>query len=586
MTESENSALNQIIDYKQIRTVFQPIVSLRDGSVLGHEALSRITCESDISNTEELFRIAGDSNRLWDLELLCRIKALETAFVFLNPPYEGKLFLNVNPNIMHDMKFKQGFTKEFLAQYNIEASNIIFEITERNVIEDICLFRTTIDHYKNQNYKIAIDDTGSGYSGLNLISEVNPNYIKLDINLIRDIDSNSLKFALVKGMVELSKVSKIQIIAEGIETYAELETLVNLGVQYGQGYFIQHPEFIVNAISPFFLQTLKDINLKKNHISQYGISSAFISNLCQPSETVRVDEKVSRVYDKLKQDSDCFGYCVIENDIPVGIVTKERLAMKLSGHFGFTLHQNKQISDLMDIDFLSVDYKTPIGFVSTMAMSRSNDHLYDFIIVTQNEKYLGTVTIKDLLQRTTELEVSSAKHQNPLTGLPGNILIEQELTHCILNEKEYCVAYLDIDNFKAYNDVYGFENGDIIIRLLADILRNDAIDNPFIGHIGGDDFIIILKRYVFATYFDAIVEKFEKKVLDYYHKDDIKQGFIVSSNRHGEVERFPLTSLTCVVVDNITQSFKNANDISETLAMMKKLAKQTNSIKCKEPNYI
>jgi EAL domain-containing protein (putative c-di-GMP-specific phosphodiesterase class I)/GGDEF domain-containing protein len=576
MTELENNALNYIIDEKQIRTVFQPIISLRDGSILGHEALSRITCESDISSPDELFRIAGDSNRLWDLELLCRTKALEAAFVFLKPPYDKKLFLNVNPNIMHDPKFKEGFTKEFLAQYNIGASSIIFEITERNVIEDISTFRTTIDHYKNQDYRIAIDDTGSGYSGLNLISEVNPNFIKLDINLIRGIDTNSLKFALVKGMVELSKVSSIQVIAEGIETYAELETLVNLGVQYGQGYFIQRPDFLVKELNPIFLQALKDINLKKNHITQYGISSAFISNLCLPTETVKPGDMIIQVYEKIRQDSDSFGYCVIENEIPVGIITKEKFAMKLSGHFGFTLHQNKQISELMDTEFLSVDFKTPIGFVSSMAMSRSNDSLYDFIIVTQDDKYLGTVTIKDLLQRTTELEVSSAKHQNPLSGLPGNVMIEQELTHCILNEEKYTVAYLDIDNFKAYNDVYGFENGDSVIKALADVLRETAAENEFIGHIGGDDFVIILKRFVPVSYFNAIVENFEKKVLEFYHIDDVEKGFIVSANRHGEIERYTLTKLTCVVVDNADHTFKNAYDISETLAQMKKAAKQIN----------
>ena len=576
MTDMKNKALDYIIDKNQIFTVFQPIISLRDGSVFGHEALSRITCISEIKSPDELFSIAGSSNRLWDLELLCRTKALETAFIFLKPPYDKKLFLNVNPNIMHDKKFKEGFTKEFLSQYNISAMNIIFEITERNVIEDISGFRTTVAHYKNQDYGIAIDDVGSGYSGLNLISEVNPNFIKLDINLIRGIDKDSLKFALVKGMVELSKVSAIQIIAEGIETYAELDVLVHLGVQFGQGYFIQKPDFPIFEIRAEVLEALKEINLKKNHVSQYGISSAFISNLSVPTETINADDKVLNLYDRIKNNLDCFGFCVVEDNIPIGIITREKLALKLSGHFGFTLHQNKMVSELMDLDFLSVDFKTPIAFVSSIAMSRSNDKLYDFIIVTQNERYLGTVTIKDLLQRTTELEVSVAKHQNPLTGLPGNMLIEQKLDQCTSNGGAYTVAYLDIDNFKAYNDVYGFEKGDLIIKLLANILRECMINNPFIGHIGGDDFVVVLEKHVTSNYFDNIISWFNMEIVNFYHHTDIANGFIVSANRHGIIEKFPITSLTCVAINNAFHSYSNAYDISETLAMLKKSAKQAN----------
>ena len=135
-----------------------------------------------------------------------------------------------------------------------------------------------------------------------------------------------------------------------------------------------------------------------------------------------------------------------------------------------------------------------------------SDKLYDFIVVTENDKYIGTVTIKDLLQKTSEIEVSAAKHQNPLTGLPGNLIIEQKLQHCVANTSKYSVAYLDIDNFKAYNDVYGFEHGDLVIKLLADILRNNFSNEQFIGHIGGDDFTVIINDIVWEDFFTSIKE--------------------------------------------------------------------------------
>lgn len=423
--DQKKDSLDYIIRNKQIKTVFQPIISLRDGSVLGHEALSRITCESEIKNPDMLFTIAGEYNRLWDLELLCRTTALEAAYKFMIPPYSKKLFINVNPHTMHDETFKKGFTKGFLEQYEITPHDVIFEITERNVIMDMIGFKATIDHYKSQDYKIAIDDAGAGYSGLNLISDVNPNYIKLDMKMIRNVNEDGLKFALVKGMVEFSKVSNIFLIAEGIETYEELDTIVNLGVQYGQGYFIQKPDADVREISLEVLQALKEINHKKNHTSQSTISNLYIKNLCTAIGTVSSNEMVPKVYEIFKRNPNCFGLCVIENDMAVGIVTQEKLAFQLSGYYGFALNQNKPISKLMDKSYLSVDYKTPVSLVSTMAMSRSNDKLYDFIVITEDGKYIGAVTIKDLLQKTTEIEVSAAKHQNPLTGLPGNLIIER-----------------------------------------------------------------------------------------------------------------------------------------------------------------
>ncbi len=573
MTENDIHDLKSIIDKRAIRTVFQPIISLKDGEVLGHEALSRITCESGIRDVETLFALASQHYCLWDLEQLCRTKAFEAAFRFMIPPYSKKLFINVNPNVLHDESFQKGLTREYLNQYKISAGNIIFEITERNIINDIDGFIATIDHYKSQDYKIAIDDAGAGYSGLNLISDINPNYIKLDMKLTRDIHMDSLKAALVRGMVELSKISNISIVAEGIETEKELETLINLGVQYGQGYFIQYPEAEVKDLDPYIVNRIKELNLKKNDDMVNGVFNMPIENLCTKSSTISPTELVPDVYDIFKHNSDCFGLCVIEDKLPIGIVTKESLALKLSGQYGFALYQNKPISHVMDRNFMSVDCKTPINTVSSMAMARDNDKLYDFIVVKKHGKYLGTVTIRDLLKKTTEIEIAAAKHQNPLTGLPGNLIIEQKLQQCIFNNGKYSVAYLDIDNFKAYNDVYGFENGDLILKLLSGIIVKNMRKGEFVGHIGGDDFVVIVNDHVESDSFQRIVTEFETEVLKFYNRDDVEKGYIIATNRRNVVEKFPLITLTLVSVNNKDHSYKDMFELTETLAGLKKLKK-------------
>ena len=573
MSENMKTSLDHIIRHEKIKTVFQPIISLKDGIIFGHEALSRITCESTFDNIEMLFASAAEHNRLWDLELLCRTTALETAFRFMVPPYDKKLFLNVDPNIMHDESFKKGFTKGFLDQFEITPENIIFEITERNMIKDFSSFVSTIDHYKGQNYRIAIDDAGAGYSGLNLISEIRPHYIKLDMKLIRGINSDHLKYALVKGMVEVSRVSSISLIAEGIETAEELETLINLGVQYGQGYLIQKPAEVTSEINDVLLSTIRHLNQKKNAVKSISLPHIPIKHLCTYTDTVDCNEKVMTIYNFFNTNKDHFGLCVIKDDLPVGIITPETLTVTLSGQYGFTLNQNKSISEIMERNYLKVDHNMSVSEVSSLAISRPNNRLYDIIIVTEDDKYRGIVTIKDLLQKTTELEITSAKHQNPLTGLPGNLIIHQQLNDYLTNSLNCSITYIDIDNFKAYNDYYGFEKGDGVIRLLASILIS-TFPNQFIGHIGGDDFIVILNKVHRNDPFEDIRKQFEDSVLNFYSARDRDKGFIQIQNRRGITEKFPLMTITCVTLNNRSHDFENIYDLTEYLSELKRKARQ------------
>ncbi|QNK42556.1 EAL and GGDEF domain-containing protein [Caproicibacter fermentans] len=567
--------LNRIIDGECIKTVFQPIVSLRDGSSLGHEALSRMTCDTSIRNPEQLFQAAGESDRLWDLELLCRTTALKTAFLNSeHAAYEKKLFLNVNPNIMHDDKFRQGFTCQYLKQYGIRPENIIFEITERNAVADMQGFVGTVEHYKGQNYHIAVDDAGAGYSGLNLIGDIRPHYIKLDMNLIRGIDRDNIRYALVKSMVELSQTAGICLIAEGVETRRELVTLVDLGVQYAQGYFLCRPDEEIRDADPAVKDLILELNRRKKHVLGTQASNIYISNICTPTQTIPPEMKVETVFDKLKNDPDAFGCCVVKDGAVLGVVTKSHFVLQLSGRYGFSLHQNKPVSFLMDTDFLSVESTTPINAVSNAAMSRPPEKLYDFIVVTRDGKYLGTVTIKDLLQKTTEIEVVNAKYQNPLTGLPGNVLIEHKISQCLACEKPYCVIYFDIDNFKAYNDVYGFENGDSVIKLLADVLQEHLPNDQFVGHVGGDDFVAVMQCEAGREYCERVIGDFRQRILKFYNPQDVRNGYIIAENRKGRREKFPLISISAAGILDRNARFHDRLELTEELARLKKKSKQ------------
>lgn len=229
---------NDILESQRIKPVFQPIISLVDGKIIGYEALSRIVEPRDINNSEDLFHLAGIYGKVWELEQLCRSKILEKYQSFDTKGNMKMLFMNVNPMVIHDKGFRAGFTSEYLKQYELGVDNIVFEVTERNAVDDIKGFKDTIRHYKSQGYHIAVDDAGSCYSGLNLICDIVPHYLKLDISLIHNIHKDAIKYAMVKAMVEFANLTNIQLIAEGIECEEELKVLLKLGVHNGQGYFL------------------------------------------------------------------------------------------------------------------------------------------------------------------------------------------------------------------------------------------------------------------------------------------------------------------------------------------------------------
>lgn len=266
---------NDILKNQRIKPVFQPIVSLTDGKIIGYEALSRIVKPKEIQNSEELFFLAGLYGKIWELEQLCRSKILEHYHLLQSEKNEKKLFLNVNPMVIHDSQFHIGFTSQYLKQYNLESDNIIFEVTERSAVDDMRGFKDTINHYKSQGYKIAIDDAGSCYSGLNLICDIVPHYLKLDIALINDIHKDAIKYAMVKAMVEFANLTNIQLIAEGIEQEDELKTLLTLGVHNGQGYFIRKPNEELKGIEKNALEIIHKHNNRKNiHNSLYSSTAS------------------------------------------------------------------------------------------------------------------------------------------------------------------------------------------------------------------------------------------------------------------------------------------------------------------------
>jgi GGDEF domain-containing protein len=222
----------------------------------------------------------------------------------------------------------------------------------------------------------------------------------------------------------------------------------------------------------------------------------------------------------------------------------------------------------MNPNFLVVDANTSIEIVSQMALARPQEQLYDAVVVTQNERYMGVVTVKDLLETAITIQVSRAVDANPLTGLPGNKIIEKCIHERIISQNPYAIIYLDLDNFKAYNDAYGFNNGDTMIQTVVYSMDQCCVQNEFMGHIGGEELC------------QRIINTFQGLIRGLYSDGDWENGYIISKNRNGLTEKFPIVSLSVAGITNREKQYNNLDYFSQEIACIKKRCKQV------EGNYV
>lgn len=230
--------LQKIIIEKNIRTVYQPVVDLESLEIIGYEALSRGPTATEFTNPLLLFILANEFGLSFELDTLCRQKAFTS---IRDMGTDKKIFVNTLAMTIHDPGFRGKYLEQLLEDIKVKPHNVVFEINEKMAIDNYELFKMALSDYSNIGIVHASDDIGAGYSDLERIMELHPGFMKIDISLVRDIDKSYIKQQIIKAMVSLSHGLNSNIIAEGIETLAEYETLRDLRVKYGQGYLFGRP---------------------------------------------------------------------------------------------------------------------------------------------------------------------------------------------------------------------------------------------------------------------------------------------------------------------------------------------------------
>ncbi len=561
--------LTNIINGEKLTPHFQPIVSLAQKKIIGYEAFIRGPSDSPLHSAFNLFDTAERFNLITQLDFICREIVIQR---FASLGIRKKLFINITPSVLLQPDFKNGRTLKLLDKFGVDPNFVVMELTEHKPSDNYELMRKVALHYRDMGFEIALDDLGAGYSGLKLWSELLPEYVKIDNHFVRSIDEDIVKLNFVRSIQNIASSLHCHVIAEGIETQNEFKAIAKLGITLAQGYYFSKPAYTPMEKIDNMLFVIDDIDEDLFEPFNSTKSVVDIARLITP---VSSETSITEIMTRFQRNSDLTILPLVDNQIAVGIIFRDLFLSKLfASRYGLELYGKKPIKLFIDKIPLSVDQDISIQAVSKkLTSAMRNDAAF---IITCNGKYAGIGTVIDLLEEMTHQQIESAKYANPLTLLPGSVPLNEKINHLLAKKIPFSVAYFDLDNFKPFNDVYGYDAGDNIIKAVANTLKEFVpLDKGQIGHIGGDDFIAIFTSEEWLPCCKAILKSFKSIVPRYYKDEDIKAGGIHTENRAGHKCFFPLISLSIGIVDEAATALcKSHVRIADLAAGAKKQAKK------------
>jgi len=567
-----------IVDY-----AFQPIINTFTGVTYAVEALLRGVEEVGFSSIGDFFDEAYKEGILFPLDIELRRKAIYK-FVFIKSYKKLKLFYNYDPRIqlMHD--YQSGLSDQILNGVGLVNSDLCFELSERHRFDHTNGIRYFLENAKMRGFNIALDDFGVGFSSLELLYHSEPDYLKFDRFLISCINSDIKKKSFCSHLISMAKVFGVIVIAEGVEKEREFNTCREIGFDLIQGYYIQRPTVAVDEIQPISDHI---VSLNSTNKRMENTDAELIVREIASLETVRVEDSMSTLFEKFHHNSLTSFFPVLDSSgFPLGIIHERNIKKYIYSPYGYDLFRNKSVATSLKKFLIKcpvVDVNTSQEKILEIFVSNPDS---DGVIITRNMQYFGFLNSRSLLNIINEKNLAFAREANPLTKLPGNTLIMQYIQDTMmLTEGVRYLVYIDFDNFKPFNDRFGFRQGDRVIILFAEILRKEFDSrSSFIGHVGGDDFFVGIEkpnacRAEIIAWIKRIIEKFTDSVASFYDTEEFSKGFYTSTDRKGKTMRLPLLSASAAIMQITPNDFMKSgysqDDIVSKLTLLKNASKKS-----------
>jgi EAL domain-containing protein (putative c-di-GMP-specific phosphodiesterase class I)/GGDEF domain-containing protein len=566
--------LQRIIEQRLLTARFQPIVQMQNGDILGYEGLIRGPSDSPLHSPVNLFKAAWENNLTVTVEHLCRRIVLEQ---FAAQKLPGKLFLNVSPECLLQRDVRYGETLDYIHELGINPERVIIELTEYQPTHDYALLCEAVIHYREMGFEIAIDDLGEGFSSLRLWSELKPDYVKIDMHFIQGIDHDPVKAQFVRSIQSIAEKSGTRVVAEGIETQAELLAVRDLGVACGQGYHIARPHPTpARAVSAEVARILTPNQYQAARRTSGSFEqAATVEKILKTPPTISSRMLNNQVDDIFLQNPKLQIIPVVDDGMPVGLINRYHMIDRFARPYQRELYGKKPCTVFMEAHPVIVDKNTSMQDVSHIIVEANSEQLINGIIITDQGRYIGLGSGPDLMREITQMQINAARYANPLTQLPGNVPINEHIDVLLQKEQSFCACYCDLDHFKPFNDVYGYRRGDDIIQMTSDVLKQHCDQQlDFIGHIGGDDFIILFRSEDWEVRCQAILASFSAAIYDFYSNEDRERGGYLSEDRQGKKVFYPLVSLSLGVVKSRANRYYSHHQISIAASDAKKQAKK------------
>jgi diguanylate cyclase (GGDEF)-like protein len=570
------SPLANVLRLGELYPVFQPIISMIDGTVYAHEALIRGPQGTALHTPDALLHAAADEGLGYEFEYACLIAALRT---WGSLRMVGRLFVNISANALTHLHGQHGSDDllRLISSMGVAARMLVLEITEHERVDDMDHLADVVRQLRTQGMSLALDDFGDGRSSLRLWSQLKPEVVKIDKYFTKDISEHGDKLKTIQALQQIASVFGSELVAEGIETAEDMRVLRDLGISYGQGYFLGHPDSnparYVNADAQRVLgerQVAVFPELSRASVLGQLRNVALVE---APHVTgASSNDELATVF---LQNTQLHAVALLEGDRPVGIINRVQFMNEYSklyyrevwGRKSCAMHANDQPR--------VVEREHSIDELVGILTSQDQRYLLDGFIVTDNGRYVGLGTGDQLVRSVTETRIEAARHANPLTFLPGNIPISLHMERLLKKRVRFVACYADLNNFKPFNDYYGYWRGDEMIRLLSRIAMEQCnAQRDFLGHVGGDDFILLFQSQDWLQRCETLVNDFNARALDMFDAAARKAGGIEAEDRHGVMRFFPCTTVSIGAVAIDGSQYSRAEDVANLAALAKHDAKR------------
>ncbi|MFZ4806794.1 MAG: GGDEF domain-containing protein [Hyphomicrobiaceae bacterium] len=530
---------------QNLEVALQPIVDMHTGRVVAYESLVREVGRLGFSSIAQLFDHAHQIGSLAELELEIQAKAVRK-FANLDRAPDSLLFLNLDGRLARSSSVRTGLGA-IIERSFLRPSEICIEISEANQEVAARDFESLTTALRAEGFRVAIDDYGTGYSGLQMLYQANPDFLKIDRFFVRALEGDGKKRLLVASVVDLAHTLGVAVIAEGIETPEELACCRGIRCDFAQGYLISPPVQITSELA------LSYAGVATSSPRRETAEADTLRQCLAPVQTLPESARLAdamRVFETHSRQS--VVPILSANGMPVGIVREHDIKPFLYSPFGRELLQNRS-SGFTLAQFIR---PVPIANVNSQIgriIETYHDRLADGILITEELRYVGYLSPLAIARIVSDLRVAEARGANPLTRLPGNEAVHSFMANaCAQATHERVFCYFDFDNFKPFNDAYGFRVGDRAILIFGDLLRAlKGTSSVFIGHVGGDDFFAGAAgpdAEILSNGLGELQRKFSEAVHSLYEREDRERGFLTGVGRDGQKAAFPLMTCSAAII--------------------------------------